>query len=257
MKGIRFIAIGFAMAMCMNMGHAQSTHASANISVEETLDVSKYKTQDEFDGAVQTYFKSGGKADELLKALNDNWKPYLEVKNIYAKSDTKFSRYWESIFFNEHAFEKIIDVGNGNKNVWRILIVENSYFFKRYQTQLIFEDEDFAARGILFQFKYFDDVSEQSDERVERALESLVKNNRTSEEVVKIITAAGAKYSGNYKNGKNEITIDSYKYIPDYRVLDRYVTPWYIGMEYLDNRNQRYAQFKIQAQEPKLNIVMP
>lgn len=241
----------FVLAISAHHAYAQDT------SPGKILDVSQYKTQKEFDGAIQTYFQKGGRVDNLLKALNRDWKQYPDVKNIYAKSDTGFSRYLEHNLFNKHAFEKIIDIGNGNKNVWRILIVENFYFFKRYQTQLIFEDEDFAKRGIPFQFIYFDDVSEQSDERVVRALESLVKNNRTPEEVVKIITSAGAKYSGSYKHTDGQIRKDVYEYIPNYRVLGKYVLPWAVGIGYMDDHNNKLEEFTIGAGAPKLNIVMP
>lgn len=236
--------------------HGNLSYAAA-ISARDVIDVSKYQTQDEFDIALSSYFSEGGKVDDLLAVLREGWTPYEETKNIYSKSDSKFRSFVEHNLFNKYAYEKVIDVGSGNKNIWRILIVENSFLFKRYQTQLIFDDENFAERGIDFQFKYFDDVSDKSDERVERALESLVKDKRTPEAVVEIITKAGASYSGNFRNIRNEITVDGYKYLPDYRVLGKYVTPWHVGMEYIDNRNQRHSEFKIQAQEPRLNIVMP
>lgn len=206
---------------------------ASNSSLENLLNVGQYKNPEEFSHAVDSYFDQGGDLDSLKTFVQEHWSVYNYPDRINLDYRSLPRAILENVVCRKNAYEAKANVGNQNTNIGQILFTNCLGFIKKYKARLIFNDQNFSARDIPFQFQYFDEKTWGSGNQVSMALESIMKKNGKLEDVQKALEDAGAvKNTGNL-NQKGFL----YTYNPSYRKLSKSSSLWRVSI-WLDDQGK-------------------
>lgn len=176
-----------AISLVLNGGAPQFVQAEGkNNQVQHCFDFStvhqKYNSEEDAERALQQCYPIGSNATELIQYLAS-----------VADQTTKPRDGIDSLKGNEPvtglSFIKLVDVGEGNKNAWSVLLVLNvKSEILLSQVRLVYEGPNFHLRGIPYRLQQIGDPPEI----IKATMLKLLGSNITQGKVDSFMAEAGA-----------------------------------------------------------------
>ena len=188
--------LGIVFAAVLLWGCPDAAAGSELGELTKHVDFENYQSLEEAQAAFNAAFPVGSGSGPL--------RAYLNIVSDSTRSfKTKTIQRQPVDYF---VYEKTIDVGNKNKNLWAVLLfVDENDIIHKSEIRLLYEDENFPLRGVPFRFENFSRAVTFM-EITRKALLDLLGDDITPERVHQVMTSAGARRNSvKETNGQTKI----------------------------------------------------